>query len=108
MKKDEIGPVLFFKISLPKDVFGRKFDVSSFLLQEDQDSGLNFNIRGFHFRWYNHKMPNCHLLSFKGPIQPQNAKELYPASYKGLGLSLASKELVKKVVKYMLSFTVIA
>ena len=51
-------------------------------------------------------MPNCHLLSFKGPIQPQNAKELYPASYKGLGLSLASKELVTNVMKYMLSFTV--
>ena len=46
MKKDETGHVLFFKISLPKDVFGRKymFHVSSFLLQEDQDSGLNFNI----------------------------------------------------------------
>ena len=53
-------------------------------------------------------MPNCHLLSFKGPIQPQNAKELYPASYKGLGLSLVSKELVTNVMKYMLSFTVIA
>ena len=100
----------FFQDIFTKRFFWKEeFYISSFLFQEDQDSGLNFNNRGFHFpRWYNHKMPNCHLLSFKGPIQPQNAKELYPASYKGLGLSLASKELVTNVMKYMLSFTVIA